>query len=85
MHVTCAGVEVALADPIDAALSGWDEEAGQPIRDPIDPDDWFGDMSARRFDRMAYAGHKYRAPVRLANELYMKGKADGPGTTVPHV
>lgn len=69
-------VEVGLADPVDAALSGWDEEAGQPFMDCIDPDDWFGDMSARMFHRMAYAGHKYRLPVRLANAVYLKGKAD---------
>lgn len=69
-------VEVALADPIDAALSGWDDEAGQPMMDCIDPDDWFGDMSVRRLDRMAYAGHTFRVPVKLANEMYMKGQTE---------
>lgn len=71
----CVGiVEVGLADPVDAAMSGWDEEAGQPFMDAIDLDDWFGDMSARRFDRMAYSGHKYRLPTYLANQMYAKGR-----------
>lgn len=73
----CLGIiKIALASPSDAAMSAWDDEAGQPFMENIDLDDFFCDMQSRRFDQCSYMGHRYRIPVVVANELYAKGKND---------
>lgn len=73
----CVGImKIALATPADAAVSGWDVKAGQPIMSVVDLDDFCCDMSARRFDECAYHACRYRMPVAVANELYAKGKEE---------
>lgn len=67
-------IKVALADASDAEDSGWGLKAGQPFIEGIDPEDFVCSLSSRRFDRLDYAGHRYRIPVSVANELYAKGR-----------
>ncbi len=69
-------VKIGLSDPADAAESGWGMQAGQPFMELIDLDDWCGDLSAQRFDRMQYTSHRYRISVRLANALLAKGRKE---------
>lgn len=69
-------LKVCLATPVDAAMNAWETEAGQPMLGSVDLDDWGCDMTAMRFDQCGYHFCRYRTPVRVANELYAKGKAD---------
>lgn len=69
-------IKVGIATPADSARDNWDLESGQPYMESIDPDDFVCDMTARRFDQCGYLGHRYRLPVKVANELYKKKKDD---------
>lgn len=63
-------VRVTLATVADAEASGWGMVAGQPFMESIDPEDFVCDQGARTFDRVSYAGCRYRIPVKLANDIY---------------
>lgn len=68
-------IKVALADPGQAATLGWQLKAGEPFAEVVDLDDFVYDVHARRFDQCSFMGHRYRIPLKAANEIYGK-KAD---------
>lgn len=69
-------VKIALATPSDAAVSGWDLQAGQPFMELVDPEDYVCDQSARMKPNCEYEACRYRIPVAVFNELYAKGRVE---------
>jgi hypothetical protein len=53
-------------------IAGQFHDYGMPFFDAIDLDDWVHDMRTKRWDQVAYMGHRYRIPVAAvhANESY---------------
>jgi hypothetical protein len=66
--------KVALADPAEASLTGWQVKAGQPLAMRIDPDDFVYDTHARDLSEADYVGHRYRAPWRVLKRFKQFGK-----------
>lgn len=66
--------KVALADPGDAAASGWKLTAGQPFAERIDLDDFVYDVYAHDFRKATFLGHRYRVPLAVADEIYEQGR-----------
>jgi hypothetical protein len=58
-------MKVSLATPSDAAMSGWESEAGTPTAAVVDLDDWVFDVYARDMKGADFMGHRYRAPLEV--------------------
>lgn len=61
--------KVALATPSDAAMTGWQMQAGQPYAEYVDPDDWVCDPHARHPSQFSFMGHRYRAPIDVLRKF----------------
>lgn len=55
--------KVALATPSDAAVHMWNLRAGEAFVEQVDEDDFACDTHARRWEELAWVGHKYRVPL----------------------
>ncbi|MEW6439251.1 MAG: hypothetical protein AB1508_19035 [Pseudomonadota bacterium] len=53
-------VKVGLQPHARITVGGYDQPYGSPFADTVDIDDWAHDMSARRWDELAWAGNRYR-------------------------
>jgi len=58
-------VKVGISATEAVKFAGVWHEIGQPFADAIDEDDWVMDMTAKRWEQMAYMGHKYRLPFEF--------------------
>lgn len=69
-------LKVAIADPSDAAISGWEVGAGTPFAQRVDLDDFVYDLHARSFKEVSFIGHRYRAPLDVIKDSkhYSKSK-----------
>ncbi len=69
-------VKVAVATPADSVLSSWEQEAGEPMAEAVDLDDFVFDVHARTFKSASYIGHRYRVPKEVARAMYGKRVKD---------
>ena len=58
--------KVAIASPEDSARVAWRMDAGTPMVDRVDLDDFVFDVHARSFEEVGYIGHRYRVPLEVA-------------------
>ena len=49
-------------------INGVFHDVGQPYFDHIDLDDWVHDISAKAYEQVQYAGHKFRLPLEYVKE-----------------
>ena len=61
-------VGVCLYDTI--SWNGANHKLGQNYVELVDPEDYFVDMTAKRRELRAYDGHKYRIPLRAAQDMF---------------
>lgn len=61
--------KIALASPLEAANKSWRLKAGSPFLECIELDDFVFDVHARDFAEVDYIGHRYRAPLEVAQEF----------------
>lgn len=47
----------------DLDILGTTQHVGQPFAEPVDLDDWVHDITAKRYDQIAFAGNRYRMPI----------------------
>jgi len=65
----CIGiVKVGVCKYVQDFAQGLRHDYKAPFADVISLDDWVMDMNAQRFDAVAYAGHRFRMPLRVALE-----------------
>lgn len=71
-------VKVGLATAADAAVTGWNLDAGDPFAENIDFDDFVFDIHARSFDQCSFMGHRYRAPLSVVKKsgIYLGKRGD---------
>lgn len=67
--------KVALADPGEAAVSGWQLTAGDVCVWPVDLDDFVFDVHARSFDEAGYVAHRRRVPLEVVKSFKHYSKA----------
>jgi hypothetical protein len=63
-----AVVKVCIQTPTDAAMSGWQIQAGSAGLMLVDLDDWVHDTFANTQREWDFMGHRYRVPLRLAKK-----------------
>lgn len=69
-------VKVALATPGDAVMSAWTLDAGEPIAEVVDLDDFVFDIKhARNMHNFSFMGHRYRWPRKLVEDWKVLSKA----------
>lgn len=59
-------VKVGLEPFSTVEIDGFRHDVGQPYVDVVPLDDWVHDMTARRYEAVQFAGHKYRVPLEWA-------------------
>lgn len=68
-------VKVAIAKPEEAALYGFQQQAGRVMCSRIDPDDIVLDMHAKDWRQLSYCGHRVRVPLEVVRDSKFYGKA----------
>ena len=66
--------KVALATPADAAHENWRVQAGEPMAERVDFDDFVFDIHAKDFREAGYIGHRFRVPLEVVRESKIYGK-----------
>lgn len=67
--------KVALADPAEAANSGWGLKAGEPFFSQVLQDDFVYDVHAKNFGECSFVGHRYRVPLDVVKDSKFYSKA----------
>ena len=71
-------VKVGLCVYDSIEYEGVTHDVGEPYVDPIDFDDFVIDLSVKRYEQVAFIGHRYRMPVDVAKQSrYFDGPAKG--------
>lgn len=60
-----AVVKCGMAKSAEVEIDGFTHDVGQPFADRVSLDDWVHDMRATRWDKIEFAGDRYRLPLEF--------------------